>query len=76
MVNIDNLNACYKVYVFWEGHKNWKNLHHQFDIVTVKSTVKILSIFVAFLENMILKAKKPFWRMMTQLKISYQKDYL
>ena len=20
-----------KVHVFWEGHKNWQNLHHQFD---------------------------------------------
>ena len=34
--------------------KNLKNLHRQFDtyLVNVKSTVKILSIFVAFLENM------------------------
>ena len=44
------------VYVFREGHKNWQNLHRQFDsmyyVVTVKLTVKILSIFVAFLENM------------------------
>ena len=34
-----------KVHVFWEGHKNWQNL-------TVNLTVKISSIFVAFLENM------------------------
>ena len=32
-------------------------LHHQFDINLVKSTVKILSIFVAFLENMNFKMK-------------------
>ena len=44
-----------KVHVFWECHKNWQNLHCQFAwqyVVTVKSMVKILSIFVAFLENM------------------------
>ena len=31
-----------------------KNLHHRFDtyLVNVKTTMKILSIFVAFLENM------------------------
>ena len=31
-----------------------KNLHHGFEtsLVNIKSTVKILSIFVAFLENM------------------------
>ena len=21
----------FKVHVFWEGHKNWQNLHRQFD---------------------------------------------
>ena len=44
-----------KVYISLECHKNWQNLHGQFDsqyIVTLKSTLKILSIFVAFLENM------------------------
>ena len=42
-----------KVHVFLEDHKNWPNLHGQFDVhyVSVKSTVKILSIFVAFFEN-------------------------
>ena len=43
-----------KVHVFWEGHKNRKNLHRRFDItyvVSVKLMVKILSIFAAFLEN-------------------------
>ena len=25
------LAGVYKVYVFWEGHKNWQYLHRQFD---------------------------------------------
>ena len=40
--------------IFLEGHKNWQNLHRRFDImqyISVKSTAKILSIFVAFLGN-------------------------
>ena len=41
-----------KVYVFQEGHKNWWNLHRQFDAEQLLSKVKISSIFVAFLENM------------------------
>ena len=55
-------NLCYsylksnmgEVYVFWEGQKKLQNLHRQFDVylVSVKSTVKILSFFVAFLEHM------------------------
>ena len=40
-----------------------KNLHRQFDdmyyVVNVKSMVKILSILVAFLENM--NCNTPFW---------------
>ena len=42
-----------KVHV--KGHKNWRNLHRQFDamyVVNIKSTVKISSTFEAFLENM------------------------
>ena len=42
------------VSVFYEGQKNWRNLHRRFDImylVSVKSTVKISTFFVAFLEN-------------------------
>ena len=38
-----------------KGQKNWRNLHRRFDIkyvVSVKSMVKISSIFVAFLANM------------------------
>ena len=38
-----------------EGHENWQNLHRRFDAM-----VKILSIFVAFLENMNSKAKLLF----------------
>ena len=42
-----------KVYVFYEGHKNWQKylpaIWHY--VVSVKLTVKILSIFVVFLEN-------------------------
>ena len=44
-----------KVRVFYEGHKIRQHLHCRFDIYylhTVKSMVKILSIFVAFLDNM------------------------
>ena len=48
------LYQVHTVHVFYEGHKNRKNLHHQFDtyLVNVKLTVKIWSIFVAFIENM------------------------
>ena len=46
-------STYFKVHVFWEGYKNWQN---QFDsmyyVVTVKSRVKISSMFLAFLENM------------------------
>ena len=42
-----------KVYVFWEGHKIWQCFPSMWlYVVSVKSTVKISSIFVAFLENM------------------------
>ena len=38
------------VYVFWEGHKNWQNLHCQF---VVRSDHQMDGEdFVAFLENM------------------------
>ena len=45
---------CSKVYVFLEGNKKWHNLHRRLDtyLVNVKSTVKILFIFVDFLDNM------------------------
>ena len=41
-------------FFFLRRLQKWKNLPHRFDVylVSVKSTVKILSIFVAFLENM------------------------
>ena len=44
---------CIKSLRFQEGHKILKNLYHQFDVivVNVKSMVKILLIFVAFLAN-------------------------
>ena len=44
----------FKVHVFWEVHTNWRNLYRPFDIyyIRVKSTMKISSLFVAFLENM------------------------
>ena len=40
-----------------------KNIHRQFDtyLVNVKSTVKIWSIFVAFLENMNFKPIQKWW---------------
>ena len=40
-----------------------KNLHHRFDayLVKFKSTLKIWSIFVAFLENMNFKFKSAWW---------------
>ena len=52
-----------KVHVFWEGHKNWQYLHRptiwQY-VITVKSTVKISSIFVSFFENMNFTDKSRF----------------
>ena len=30
-LSLDNNTGIVKVHVFWEGHKNWKNLHRQFD---------------------------------------------
>ena len=43
-----------KIRVFYEGHKIWKKYSPTIwrTLQNVKSTVKILSIFVAFLENM------------------------
>ena len=39
-----------KVQLFWEGHKNLRNLPHGFDIylVNIKTMRKIAQIFVAF----------------------------
>ena len=39
-----------KVQLFWEGHKNLRDLHHDFGIylVNVKTMRKIAQIFVAF----------------------------
>ena len=52
-----------KNHVFWEGHKNWQYLHRptiwQY-VITVKSTVKISSIFVSFFENMNFTDKSRF----------------
>ena len=44
----------FKVQLFWEGHKNFHNLPHGFDIdlVNVKTIRKIGKIFVAFSENL------------------------
>ena len=43
-----------KIHRFWEGHKNWQNLHRSIWhlLNNIKSTVEIFSIIVAFLENM------------------------
>ena len=43
-----------KVQVFWEGHKNLRNLPRGFDIylVNVKTMRKIVQIFVAFSEKL------------------------
>ena len=43
-----------KVQLFWEGHKNVRNLPHGFDIylVNVKTMRKIAHIFVAFSEKL------------------------
>ena len=49
----------HKVQLFWEGHRNLRNLPHSFDIclVNVKTMRKISQIFVGFSEmlNFILK---------------------
>ena len=52
------LNDPIKVQLFWEGHKNLRNLPHGFDIylVNVKTTRKIAEIFVAFSEKLNFKA--------------------
>ena len=43
-----------KVQLFWEGHKNLRNIPHGFDIylVNVKTMRKIAQIFVAFSEKL------------------------
>ena len=43
-----------EVQLFWEGHKNLRNLSHGFDIYLVngKTTRKIAQIFVAFSEKL------------------------
>ena len=48
------LSIVVKLMFSRKAKRNWKNLHCPFDtyLVNVKSTVKIWSIFVAFLENM------------------------
>ena len=52
----EHASISFKVHVFYEGHKNWRNLHRRFDTYSllhnVKLTVKISSIFLASLENM------------------------
>ena len=42
----------HKVYIFWEGHKIWRNLHLTFLCTVDKSKVKISQNFVAFSEYM------------------------
>ena len=33
-----------KVHVFWEGHKNWQNLHRQFDSTEGSCLMRLLGI--------------------------------
>ena len=58
-------NHLIKVQLFWEGHKNLRNLPHGFDIylVNVKTMRKIAQIFVAFSEKLNFKkrAKSLSW---------------
>ena len=53
-IQIHVLNRSNKVQLFWEGHKNLRNLPHGFDIylVSVKTMRKIAQIFVAFSEKL------------------------
>ena len=43
-----------KVCVFWEGHKNWPNLHRRFETYYIMSNRrwKFCQFFLGFLENM------------------------
>ena len=49
-----------EVQLFWESHKNLRNLPHGLDIyiVNIQTMRKIAQIFVAFSENLNFAAKK------------------
>ena len=49
-----SFEISFKVQLFWEGHKNLRNLPYGFDIylVNVKTIRQIVQIFVAFSEKL------------------------
>ena len=51
---------CFKVQLFWEGHKNLRNRPYGFDVYLVdfKSIRTIAHIFVAFSEKLNFNKKK------------------
>ena len=57
--------SLFKVRIFYEGHKNLRNLQRPFD--SVKLTVKMSSIFVAFLENMNFNFESPIFALCAEL---------
>ena len=57
---IDYWNWIHNVQLFWEGHKNLRNLPYGFDIalVNVKAMSTIVQIFVAFSEKLNFKCEQ------------------